>query len=235
MNNIPAKTVLVTGGTGGLGQVVVRALVQAEHHAVVVYRQSSHWAALLQGLGEEANRVVGLQGDVLSPEFMEAAVRETVERFGRLDGLFHLVGGYASASLDDTSPEVWQRMMRLNLESAYVAARASLPALLQSRGTMVFVGAQAVSKASANQSAYNASKAGLLTLVRTLANELRPKGVRVNAVVPDTIDTAANRESMPQADFGRWLTPDQVAEVCLYLLSPASSAITGATILMQRS
>jgi NAD(P)-dependent dehydrogenase (short-subunit alcohol dehydrogenase family) len=235
MNGSAGKTVLVTGGTGGLGQAVVRALVQAGHNAAVVYLEPAKWTKLLEALGGETDRVLGLQGDALSPDFMETAVQETTSRFGGLDGLFHLIGGFASASLEDTPLELWWHMMLLNLESAYVAARAVLPPLLRSRGCMVFVGAQAVSKASANQSAYNASKAGVMALARTLANELRPRGVRVNAVVPDTIDTAANRQSMPRADFQRWLTPDQVAEVFLYLLSPASSAMDGATIVLQRS
>lgn len=190
---------------------------------------------MLEVVGGETEHLLGLEGDALSGDFMESAVQQTVSRFGALDALWHLIGGFAYASLEDTSLELWRRMISLNLESAYIGAHAALPFLLRSHGSVVFVGAQGAVTASANQSAYNASKAGVMTFAQTLAHELRPRGVRVNAIVPDIIDTEVNRRSMPRADFETWLTPQQVADVLLYLLSENSSAITGGTITLQRS
>jgi NAD(P)-dependent dehydrogenase (short-subunit alcohol dehydrogenase family) len=164
---------------------------------------------------------------------MESAVGSARERFGRLDALIHLAGTYAYASLSDTDLELWNRLVDTNLTSAFVAARSAASALQASRGLMVFVGAQAGLAAPRNQSAYNASKAALMTFARTLAAELRPQGVRVNCIVPDIIDTPANRNSMPNADTSKWLSVDQVADVLLYLLSDASSGVTGAAIALQ--
>ncbi len=229
------KTVLITGGTGALGQPVVQAVVRRGHAASVVYRAPAEWARLNDALKDVRERLLGLEGDAFSLDFMEAAVRATEDRFGSLDGLFHLVGGYAYAPLEDTSPDLWQRIVTLNLSSAYVAARATLSALASSRGVMVFVGAQAALKTPANQSAYNASKAGVIALAQTLANELRASGVRVNSIVPDIIDTPANRKSMPNASYDRWLAPEQVADVLLYLLSDEASGVTGAALALQRS
>jgi NAD(P)-dependent dehydrogenase (short-subunit alcohol dehydrogenase family) len=232
---VSKKTVFITGGTGALGQAVVQAVVGRGHAASVVYRARAEWQRLNDALPDAEEHLLGLEGDALSPEFMATAVQATGERFGSLDGLFHLVGGYAYASLGDTAPDLWRRMLDLNLSSAYVAARATLPALTASRGVMVFVGTQAALTTPANQSAYNAGKAGVMALAQTLAKELRPKGIRVNSVVPDIIDTPANRQSMPNAKYGQWLAPEQVADVLLYLLSDEGSGVTGATIALQRS
>lgn len=224
-----AKTVLVTGAAGGVGQGVVRSLLAAGHAVAAVDRAAQDGAEL------PADRWCALQGDVLSPEFMSEAVSATTRRFGRLDGLIHLTGTYAYAPLADTDLALWERVLSVNLASAYVAARAVLDALRASHGVIVFVGAQAARTTPANQSAYNASKAGLLAFMETLAHELRPDGVRVNAIVPDIIDTPANRKNMPNSDFSRWLTPQQVADAFLYLLSDAALAVTGAAITLQRS
>lgn len=229
------KAVLITGGTGALGQPVVQAVLERGYAATVLYVVSSEWDALQQAVTDGAReRLLGIQGDALSPDVFDAAVRSTTDRFGHLDGLFHLMGGYAYASLEDTTPDLWRRMIDLNLTSAYVAARAVRPALDRG-GVMLFVGAQAALQTPANQSAYNAAKAGVIALARTLAAELRPDGIRVNAVVPDIIDTPANRRNMPNAQHDRWLMPQQVAESLLFLLSDAGSGVTGATVTLQRS
>lgn len=224
------KTVLVTGGTGALGSQVVRALLAAANRVAVVYVVPTEWERLLNDVGEDRQSLIGLQGDVLSPGFMESAVTGALERFGRLDGLLHLMGGYAYAPLMDTTPDVFRRMIGLNLESAVVAARAAAPALRESRGVIVFTGAQGAIDATPNQAAYNVSKAGVIALARTLARELKSDGIRVNAIAPDIIDTPANRRSMPRSDFSRWLTPQQVADVLVNLISDASSAVDGAVL-----
>lgn len=230
-----ATSVLITGAAGALGQSVVRATLAAGHTVLAIDRahlESPAFQEAIEGAGE---RVLALQGDALSPEFMEGAVQQAQERFGELGGLFHLAGGYRYAPLDRTDLDLWRHMLDVNVTSAYVAARACLPAVRRSRGSMVFVGAQAAISAPANQPAYNASKAALMTFARTLSQELRPDGVRVNCIVPDIMDTPANRKSMPGADTSKWLTLEQVADVLLYLLSADASAVTGATLALQRT
>jgi NAD(P)-dependent dehydrogenase (short-subunit alcohol dehydrogenase family) len=223
------KTVLINGAAGALGREVVQAVAGAGHHVVAVDRSP---------LPDEVARlehVRAVQGDALSPDFMAGAVAEAADRFGGLDALFHLAGTYRYASLADTDLDLWQTVLNVNLTSAYVAARAALPALTDTHGVMVFVGAQAGINAPGNQAAYVASKAGVIAMTRSLAAELRLAGVRVNCIVPDIIDTPANRASLPKADPEKWLQPQQVADVLLYLLSDAASGITGAAINLQRS
>ncbi len=223
------KTVLITGAAGALGANVVRAVIAAGHRVVAVDR-----SPLPDDLAA-SDRVQAAQGDALSPDFMAGVVAEAAERFGALDGLFNLAGMYRYAPLEETDLDLWQTVLSVNLTSAYVAAHACLPGLTATGGVMVFVGAQAGISAPGNQAAYVASKAGVIAMARSLAAELRPAGVRVNCILPDIIDTPANRASMPKADTSKWLQPQQVANVLLYLLSDASSGITGATINLQRS
>jgi NAD(P)-dependent dehydrogenase (short-subunit alcohol dehydrogenase family) len=223
------KTVLINGAAGALGREVVQAVAGAGHNVLAVDR-----SPLPEDLAR-LERVQAVQGDALSPDVMAGAVRQATDRFGGLDGLFHLAGTYRYASLADTDLDLWQMLLNVNLTSAYVAAHAVLPALTGSGGVMVFVGAQAGISAPGNQSAYVAGKAGVIAMARSLAAELRPAGVRVNVIVPDIIDTPANRAALPKADPAKWLQPQQVADVLLYLLSDAASGITGAAINLQRS
>lgn len=222
-------TVLMTGAAGALGSEVARAVIAAGHNVLAVDR-----SPLPEDLAA-SDQVAGVQGDALSPDFMAGAVREGLSRFGRLDALFHLAGMYRYAPLAETDLDLWQTVLNVNLTSAYVAAHAIQDALTKSKGVMVFVGAQAGINAPGNQAAYVASKAGVIAMARSLATELRPSGVRVNCILPDIIDTPANRASMPKADTSKWLKPQQVADVLLYLMSDAASGITGATINLQRS
>jgi NAD(P)-dependent dehydrogenase (short-subunit alcohol dehydrogenase family) len=223
------KTIVVTGAGGGVGHGVVRHILAAGHTVAAVDRSAQDAGGL------PVDRWCPFQGDILSAAFMDGVVAATAERFGHVDALLHLAGTYAYAPLAETDLQLWQRLLAVNLTSAYTAARATLGALRTSRGSMTFVGAQAARTAPANQSAYNASKAGVLTFMESLAHELRADGIRVNAIVPDIIDTPANRKNMPNSDFSRWLSAEQVADVSLYLLSDAASAVTGAAITLQRS
>ncbi|MGH2449420.1 MAG: SDR family NAD(P)-dependent oxidoreductase [Chloroflexota bacterium] len=223
------EVALVTGGTGALGRSVVTTLVGAGYDVTVPYVVPEEWQRLESDLGQKRDKVLGIEGNALDPDFLEQAIGQAVEKFGGLSALVHLLGGYAHGSLEDTGLDLWQRMMRLNLESAYLAAQASLPHL--SKGSsMLFVGAEAGIEAPGGQPAYNASKAGLMTLGRSLAHELGDRGIRVNVIAPDIMDTEANRRAMPKGNFDRWLKPEQVAQVVRYLLSDDASAVTGAIV-----
>ena len=228
------KSILITGGTGALGGAVVEAAIVGGHSASVVYIVPAEWEKLRERVGN-TDRLLGLEGDVLSADFMANAVQEIIERFGRLDALVHLVGGYRYAPLDETPPDLWNRIINLNLTSAYTTAHAALPALSERGGSMAFVGAQAAITAPPGQVAYNASKAGVLSFMQSLAHELRPKGIRVNSIVPDIIDTPANRASMPKSNPDRWLQPSQVADALMYLVSDEASGVTGAAVTLQRA
>jgi len=160
-----------------------------------------------------------------------AAMTAIVERCGGIDGLVNIAGGFAWHTLADAPAKLWDDMFRINLVTAVTASRAALGALSASgSGSIVNIGAGAAAKAAAGMGPYAASKAGVAKLTESLAEELAGVGVRVNALLPSTIDTPANRREMPEADVSTWVQPQDIAKVIVFLLSDQSAAITGASI-----
>jgi len=153
-----------------------------------------------------------------------------VARFGRLDALVNIAGGFRWETLADGSLDTWNSLYELNLRTVVAACRAALPHLPSERGRIVNIGANGAQKAGAGMGAYAASKAGVARLTEALAEELKERGITVNAVLPSIIDTPANRADMPKADFGKWVKPEQLADVIVFLLSEKSQAITGALL-----
>ena len=185
-------------------------------------------AALLDACGQEALELSGV--DLTDPTAATAAIDAAAARFGGLDALINVAGGFAWQTLADGDPTVWDRMYALNLKTAANASRAAIPHLRASQaGRIVNVGANGAVKAGAGMGAYAASKAGVHRLTESLAEELKGQ-VTVNAVLPSIIDTPANRADMPAADFASWVSLDELAEVILFLASEAASAVTGALI-----
>ena len=184
---------------------------------------------LVERLGE---RVVFLPAvDLLSLEGARKAFAAVDARFGRLDALVNIAGGFAYEGIADGGDETWDRMFALNLKTAVNACKAALPYLEKSEaGRIVNVGAAPALRAGAGLGPYAASKAGVLRLTEALAEELKPQAITVNAVLPSIIDTAQNRASMPDADFSRWVAPSDLATVILFLASDAARAVTGALI-----
>src|SRR3981081_3334614 len=158
------------------------------------------------------------------------AINAAAAHFGKLDALINIAGGFAFEAVADGDPETWQRMYAVNVTTALTASRAAIPHLSKSTaGRIVNVGAMGALQAGAGMGAYAASKAGVHRLTEALAAEHKGK-ITVNAVLPSIIDTAANRASMPKADFAKWVTPQELAEVILFLTSDAASAVTGALL-----
>ena len=228
-----AQTVsLVAGGTGGLGRAVSLQFLSEGAVVAATYRTQAELDELAQAAGANAARLQGHRVDVTD----EAATRELVEavvaRHGKLDALVNTVGGYAGGvKLAELDSEVLERLLALNLRSGYVLARAVLPAMLTAgRGAIVNIAAKAALQPTAGAAAYAASKAAALALMSALAAETLGTGVRVNSVLPSVIDTAANRKSMPKADFAKWPKPEEIARVILFLCSDDAAVIHGAAI-----
>jgi NAD(P)-dependent dehydrogenase (short-subunit alcohol dehydrogenase family) len=220
------KVVAVTGGFGALGQAVGRTLLAAGARVALIDRMAA--AALPAGL-ETALAVAG--ADVGTPEGAGEALGQVVAQCGRLDGLVNVAGGFRWETLESGAVDTWDLMYAMNLRTAVSAARAALPHLpADGSGRIVNIGALAAAKAAAGMGAYAAAKAGVARLTEALAEELKDRGVTVNAVLPSIIDTPANRADMPQADFTRWVAPEQVAELVVFLLSARAGAITGSCI-----
>ncbi len=214
------KVVLITGGAGALGQTVVPAFVSAGASVI---------------LGDlnpvQVPGVTALKADFTDQTQVRTLVDEVIRTSGQLDALINLVGGFATGRVVETDVSVWQRMLILNLTSAFLLSQAVLPSMLQrGQGRIVHVAARAALEPFSGAAAYIVSKAGLIGLIRTLSIELAGSGVTVNAVLPSTIDTPANRRALPAADPSKWARPDSIAQTLTFLASDAASQINGALI-----
>jgi len=226
------KVILVAGGTGGLGRAVSLAFLEDGANVVVTYLNAEEFDVLLRAAGAGGARLEGQRVDVTD----EAAMRQLVDRalasHGRLDALVNTVGGYAGGpKLWEMDTKVFERMLDANLRSGFALSRAAVPVMLrQGRGAIVNIASKAALDHAAGAAAYAASKAAALALMDALAAEVMGTGVRVNSVLPSIIDTEANRKAMPKADFAKWLKPEDIARVILFLCSDDARVIHGAAI-----
>lgn len=217
------KVLIVTGARGALGNAV--ADIARARGALVA--GIDHAPSQLPATPERIE-IGGV--DLSDAAQAKTAVDAAAKHFGRLDALINIAGGFAFETVGDGDIKTWQRMYALNVLTALNASRAALPHLATSKaGRIVNIGAMGALQAGSGMGPYAASKAGVHRLTEALANEWKGK-VTVNAVLPSIIDTAANRADMPKADFSKWVTPQELAEVILFLVSDAASGITGALI-----
>ncbi len=222
---------LVTGGTGQVGSVVVRWFAERGVQLFVPYRSSERWQHLRATLGAHVDSVDGLAVDLADPAGSEETVRAALERYGHLDWVLCLAGGFHAGRIAETTPQLWQELLALNLWPTANMLRATVPRLLaQGAGRIVTVGARAALDPGAGAVAYAAVKHAVITLTLAVARELRGTGVTANCIAPATIDTPANRAAMPQADPSKWVGPEQVAALLWYLCSPEAAALNGAVI-----
>src|SRR5215211_7825253 len=217
------KVMIVTGALGALGKVVVEtALARGDRVAGVDY-------AAVESPATQHRLELG-EVDLTDAVQAKKAIDSAVSHFGKLDALINIAGGFAFETVAGGDPKTWQRMYALNVTTALNASRAAIPHLIASSAARIInVGATGALQAGTGMGAYAASKAGVHRLTEALAAEHRGK-ITVNAVLPSIIDTAANRASMPKADFAKWVTPQELAEVILFLASDAASAVTGALL-----
>jgi NAD(P)-dependent dehydrogenase (short-subunit alcohol dehydrogenase family) len=228
--SLAGAVVVVTGGTGALGRSLVLRLLADEARVAVPWMGETGWQALRTSAGEKAD-LWGDRVDVADSVAMQQFTDEAARRWGRLDGLAAIAGGYAgSATLELAPIQEWDSMLRSNLLTVYSACRAVLPHLVARGGSVVTVGSRAAEAGRAGAAAYTVAKAGVHSLTRVLALENRDRGVRFNCVLPGTIDTPANREALPHADTSSWTSPDAIAKVITFLLSPDSAPVTGALV-----
>lgn len=223
-----SRSIIVTGGFGALGRVVAAAFAaQGDKVARVDFAKTAP---------DGVDGVLDIGGIDLTDAAAAASVADRVsEAFGGIDALINIAGGFTWETLSDGNIESWQRMYAMNVVTAATMTKAALPALMTSAvGRIVNIGAGAAIKADMGMGAYAASKAGVHRLTESLAAELARTAVTVNAVLPSIIDTPANRADMPDADVSQWVTPQAIAEVILFLASPAARAISGALIPVTR-
>jgi NAD(P)-dependent dehydrogenase (short-subunit alcohol dehydrogenase family) len=217
------KIVIVTGASGALGKVVVAsALAKGAGVAGIDHAASQ--------VSPTSERIEIGSVDLTDAAAAKRAIDVAASHFGKLDALINIAGGFAFETITEGDPKTWQRMYALNVLTALNASRSAIPHLAASgAGRIVNVGAMGALQAGAGMGAYAASKAGVHRLTEALAAEWKGK-ITVNAVLPSTINTAANRASMPNADFTKWVRPEELAEVILFLATDAASAVTGALL-----
>lgn len=215
----------ITGAFGALGRAVTAAAAaQGARLALIDSAQKAP-----DGLPADALVMAGV--DLTDAVSAGAAVDAVADRFGGLDVLLNIAGGFKWETLEGGGYDTWYSLFRINVLTATNASRAAVPHLKRSAaGRIVNVGANAALKVSGGMGPYAASKAGVHALTQSLAEELKADGVTVNAVLPSILDTAANRADMPKADFAAWVAPGDLAAVMLFLASEAARAVTGALI-----
>jgi NAD(P)-dependent dehydrogenase (short-subunit alcohol dehydrogenase family) len=217
------KVVVVTGASGALGTVVAEAALARGARVAGLDHAPSQLPATPERL--ELGGV-----DLSDAAAAKTAIDAVVAHFGKLDALVNIAGGFAFEAVAEGDPRTWQRMYALNVLTTLNASRSAIPHLATSAaGRIVNVGAMGALQAGAGMGAYAASKAGVHRLTEALAAEWKGT-ITVNAVLPSIIDTSANRASMPKADFAKWVTPQELADVILFLVSDAASAVTGALL-----
>jgi NAD(P)-dependent dehydrogenase (short-subunit alcohol dehydrogenase family) len=227
-----SRCALVTGGTGALGQAVtLRLMAEGMSVAVPWVVEAEHDALVARVAPDDRHRLLLARCDVTDPGSMDEFVRSVIGRFHGVDALVTVVGGFAGGGLLETDVEVWNRMLTLNLTSAFVAARAVEPSMRQARyGRIVTIASRAVVPPAAGFLAYTVSKAAVITLTQALAAELAGDGITVNSVLPSTMDTPANRAAMPDSDRKGWVSVESVAEVIAYLVSDRAASVTGTLV-----
>ena len=172
-----------------------------------------------------------MKADVSDEADVQRLVDDVIRTRGRIDALINLVGVFAMGRVVETDASLWHRMLTINLTAAFLLSKAVLPHMLERRtGRIVHVAARAALEPFPGAAAYIVSKSGLVVLIRTLSLELAGSGVTVNGVLPTTIDTPANRSSMPDADPSKWVRPESIAQTLIFLASKEASQINGALI-----
>jgi NAD(P)-dependent dehydrogenase (short-subunit alcohol dehydrogenase family) len=222
-----AKRVVITGAAGALGAAVAHAFAAAGAELALIDHAADP-KDLVKTLGPPHFFLGGI--DLANPAQAQSAIDTAAARLGSIDVLVNVAGGFRWETVAEGKVETWDLLYAINLKTAVCACKSALPHLPAQQGRIINIGAGAASKAGMGMGAYAASKAGVARLTEALAEELKDKGVTVNAVLPSIIDTAANRADMPTADFTRWVQPAALADVIVFLASDAARAITGALI-----
>jgi NAD(P)-dependent dehydrogenase (short-subunit alcohol dehydrogenase family) len=223
------KVVLVTGGTGALGRAITLAFVECNATVISSYVNERE---IEQIKTETKSAVQLIKADVTKAEEVDKLVSSVVDKYGHIHILVNVVGGYLGGkSIYQVEEKEWDLMMTVNLKSAFLISKYVVPQMISSKyGKIIHVSSRTGLRSEGYDSAYAASKSGLIRIVESLSEETKGSNINVNCIMPSIIDTEANRKAMPTADFNKWLKPGDLANVVLFLSSEEAKVITGAAI-----
>lgn len=231
MINLDGKTAIITGGTGGLGKDVVKLFLERNCNVISTYIIDDQIDKFVYLREEYKSKVIFAKADVTKEEQIKKLVDKAKEIYGKVDILINLVGGFTSSKVAETDLESFDKMINVNLKSCFVCTKQVLPHFIENNsGKIVNIAAKPAVKSYSGVGAYGASKAGVVALTETVADEVKNYNINVNAIIPGTIDTAQNRIDMKDADFSKWVKPEELAQIILFLVSEQSKPISGAVI-----
>ncbi|MAT44213.1 MAG: 3-oxoacyl-ACP reductase [Anaerolineaceae bacterium] len=227
-NNI----VLITGASGNLGSAVVSLFEKNGSHLVLVDHAKERLLKQFAFLENNDRHLIFEGVDGTDSESMKTVISRIKEKFGRLDVLVNTVGGFrAGPPLHETDLDTYELMFNLNVKSVFITSKFAIPLMLENKnGAIVHISSGAGLKGAANMAVYSAAKSAVIRFTESMAAELKSSGVRVNCILPGTIDTPQNREAMPKADFSRWVSPASLAEAIYFLTSSAARDVTGVAL-----
>lgn len=223
---------VITGGTGGLGSALVPRLLAGGHRVAVTYLLPDEASLFEEQFEVDEERLILRRVDAANPEAVTAFMKGVADSWGDIHVLCSLVGAWAGGrDVEETDDVRFERMLDVNLRSAFYAVRAALPHLRRAGwGRIVLLGSRAVEEAPAGQAAFNISKAGVVALAKTVAQELEGTGITANALMLSVVDTPATRHALPYAEYVDWPTPEEIASVAEFLISEKSGVMNGASV-----
>jgi NAD(P)-dependent dehydrogenase (short-subunit alcohol dehydrogenase family) len=226
------QVMIVTGAAGNLGQAAALAFHEAGARLALFDRQRERAQALFGNTIPEGDKGLYVAGDITDEASVARMVDEVLDHFGRIDVLVNIAGGFTMGPpVHETDLKTWDFMLNLNAKSVFLMARAVVPHMLaQGRGKIISTAASVGLKAKAKMGAYSVSKAAVIRLTESMAAELKGQGINVNCILPSTIDTPRNRQEMPDADFSKWVQPESLADVILFLASDLARDVNGVAL-----
>lgn len=232
MVDFKGRVAVITGGTGALGRAVALDLIESGARVAVPYLGQKGWESLRAATGEDSARLTGEPVDLSNSAEVDRFVARVMDRFGRLDFLVCVAGGFAAGKSFESDDQAWAHMLDLNLMSVVRTLRTVVPVMVrQDFGRIVTVSSGAILKGGGSGIApYAVSKGAVLQLTEILAQELEKYDVRAHCILPGTMDTEANRNAMPKSDFSKWVKTEDVAQVIHFLLSDKSRAVRNVAV-----
>lgn len=226
------RVVLVTGAAGNLGRALVHAFQAAGARLVLVDRAPDRLQELFPDLANSLDHFLATSVDLIKSDVVQSMVEKAIDRLGRIDVLVNAAGGFRAGKMAHQTPwESWDFLLKLNALTVINTASAVVPHMVeQGGGRIINVAAEAALEGGAKMAPYSVSKSAVIRLTESMAAELGQNNIHVNCILPSIIDTPENRKAMPKANFDRWVKPEAIADVVLFLASDAARAIQGAAI-----